>query len=54
MPQNPSINYQSETSVQIYLNSATADIYLNSSLKSNLVFLFQNPIYVYYNLLINN
>ena len=44
MPQKPSINYQSETSIQVYLNSATADIYLNSSLKSNLVFLFQNPI----------
>lgn len=38
------INYQTETSTQIYLNSSTADIYLNSTMRSNVVFLFQNPI----------
>ena len=44
-----SFNFQSETSTQIYLNSATADIYLNNSLKSNLVFIFRNPIVIHKN-----
>jgi len=43
-PKKSTINYQTETSTQIYINSATADIYLNNTMKSNVVSLFQNPI----------
>ena len=49
MSSTKSFNFQSETSTQIYLNSATADIYLNSSLKSNVVFVFRNPIVIHKN-----
>ena len=49
MSSKKSFNFQSETSTQIYLNSATADIYLNSSLKSNVVFVFRNPIVIHKN-----
>jgi hypothetical protein len=38
------ITFQSKTSTQIYLSSATADMYMNGTMKSNLVFCFQNPI----------
>jgi len=37
-------DYQSIQSTQIYLNSATADIYLNNTKKSNLVFMFTNAL----------
>ena len=37
-------DYQSIHSTQIYLNSATADLYLNSTKKSNVVFFFRNAI----------
>ena len=37
------INYRSVQSNQIYLNSSTADIYLNNSMKSNVVFFFKEP-----------
>lgn len=36
------INYQSVNSTQLYLNSANANIYLNKSKKSNVVFFFSN------------
>jgi len=36
------INYQSVNSTQLYLNSANANIYLNQSKKSNVVFFFSN------------
>lgn len=49
MSSKKSFNFQSETSTQIYLNSATADMYLNSSLKSNVVFVFRNPIVIHKN-----
>jgi len=39
-----SITYQTQTSTQIYLNSATADIYMNNTQKSSVVFIFRNPI----------
>ena len=38
------ITFQTQTSTQIYLNSATADILLNNALKSSVVFVFRNPI----------
>lgn len=38
------INYQSQTSTQIYLNSGNADLLLNGTMKSNVVFVFQAPI----------
>jgi hypothetical protein len=41
---NNSITFQTQTSTQIYLNSATADIYLNNTQKSSVVFIFRNPI----------
>ena len=41
-----SINFQSKQSTQIYLNSGSADILLNSSMKSNVCFCFQNPIII--------
>ena len=39
---NSNINYQSVSSTQLYLNSANANIYLNKSKKSNVVFFFSN------------
>ena len=38
------INYQSIQSSQIYINSNTADIYLNNTMKSNVVFFFKQPV----------
>ena len=43
MKNNP-ITYQTKTSTQIYLNSATADIYMNGTMKSNVVFFFEDPL----------
>jgi hypothetical protein len=39
---NNNISFQSTGSTQIYLNSANADIFLNQSKKSNVVFFFTN------------
>ena len=39
---NNNISFQSIGSTQIYLNSANADIFLNQSKKSNVVFFFTN------------
>jgi hypothetical protein len=44
MPRKTEFDYQSIQSTQVYLNSATADIYLNSSKKSNVAFMFKNAI----------
>jgi hypothetical protein len=41
---NESICYQTVSSTQIYLNSSSAEIYLNGIYKSNLAFFFQDPI----------
>lgn len=41
---NKSITFNSQTSTQIYLDSATADLYLNDTKKSSVVFVFRNPI----------
>jgi hypothetical protein len=41
---NNLITYQSKKSVQIYLNSGTADIFINGSMKSNIVFFFEHPL----------
>ena len=38
------INYQSIQSSQIYINSNTSDIYLNNTMKSNVVFFFKQPV----------
>jgi hypothetical protein len=43
---NNLITYQTKTSTQIYLNSATADIYMNGTMKSNLVFFFEDPLQI--------
>ena len=39
---NNNISFQSTGSTQIYLNSENADIFLNQSKKSNVVFFFTN------------
>jgi hypothetical protein len=36
------ITFQSTNSIQLYLNSSSADIYLNQAKKSNVVFFFEN------------
>lgn len=41
---NTAVNLQSQTSTQIYLNSGNADMLLNGTSKSNVVFVFQAPI----------
>ena len=46
MISNNNITFQSKISTQIYLNSATADIYMNGTMKSHLAFSFRNPIQV--------
>jgi hypothetical protein len=46
MSKNNLITYQTKTSTQIYLNSATADIYMNGTMKSNLVFFFEDPLQI--------
>ena len=46
MSKNNIITYQTKTSTQIYLNSATADIYMNGTMKSNLVFFFEDPLQI--------
>ena len=46
MTSNNNITLQSITSTQIYLNSATADIYMNGTMKSDLAFAFRNPIQI--------
>ena len=43
---NNLITYQTKTSTQIYLNSSTADIYMNGTMKSNLVFFFEDPLQI--------
>ena len=40
------ITLQSTTSTQIYLNSQYADIYMNGTMKSSIVFFFKNPIQI--------
>jgi hypothetical protein len=40
------ITLQSTTSTQIYLNSEYADIYMNGTMKSSVVFFFKNPIQI--------
>jgi len=40
------IEIKSTTSTQLYLNSQYADIFLNGSMKSHLVFCFKNPVYL--------
>jgi hypothetical protein len=38
--------YQNIESTQLYLNSANANIFLNSSMKSNLIFFFSDPVII--------
>jgi hypothetical protein len=46
---NESICYQTVSSTQIYLNSQSAEIFLNGIYKSNVAFFFQDPIEIGYN-----
>jgi hypothetical protein len=41
-----SFEIRSTTSTQIYLNSQYADIFMNGTMKSNIVFFFKNPIHI--------
>ncbi len=43
------INFQSKTSTQLYLNSSSADMYMNGSMKSHLCFCFNSPIVIHKN-----
>jgi len=43
---NNNIEIRSTTSTQLYLNSQYADIFMNGTMKSNIVFFFKNPIYL--------
>lgn len=46
MATNNIITYNTKTSTQIYLNSQTADIYINGTMKSNVVFFFEDPLQI--------
>jgi len=46
MDKTSKYNYQVTSSSQIYLNSNNADIYLNSTYKSNVVFFFPNTLLI--------
>ena len=46
MISNNNITFQSKTCTQIYLNSTSADIFMNGTMKSHLAFCFRNPIQV--------
>jgi hypothetical protein len=43
------LNFQSKQSTQIYLNSGSADFYMNNTKKSNICFCFQQPIQIHKN-----